>query len=899
MLTMKLIIGCLLPICLDGAFDVEKIVPLPAEKGKVEQPGYAGPFVGKHNKVLLVAGGANFPGGVPWKKQADGRDSVKKYHDSIFVYKEGEWAESQTKLPHVVAYGGSVSHEKHGLLCVGGEWRIYPEGKRVNGISKKVYSLKWDKDKVIIDKSFPSLPAGRANFAIGLSGDVVYVLSGSASDGASDSFWALDLNKYGREDFKWVELNSFEGGARSHCVGVVQHDGLKNCFFVFGGRNKGPTGWTFYNDSWKFVPDEKANPLKGKWKKQADCVIDDKKISLTATVVFKIGLSHISFLGGADPDSFILREWTLSKKITAAKKQGRTIEAEKIENEKTEMFDKHPGFSKQMLMYNAITNTWAKAGELPFTTPVTTSAVEFDGNIVVVNGEIRPGVRTADVLLLKTKKGNGFSTIAYVVLGLYFFGIILNGLYFSKRMKNTDDFFKAGGRIPWWAAGLSIFGTQLSAITFIAIPATVYMTNWQNFVGNMTIFLVAPLIILFFLPFYRRLNITTAYEYLEMRFDITMRVLGSLIFIVMQFTRIAIVLLLPSIALSVATGMNQDVCILIMGGMCILYTYLGGMEAVVWTDVTQVIILTVGALVAFIMLINGIDGGLTGYMDIAENAGKINLLNFSFDPSEATFFTLLIGGLGLNIIAYGSDQSVIQRYLTTKDESEARKSIWTNAFLTIPASLLFFGIGTAMYAYYSTNPAEINPGITNAQALFPFYIVNNMPAAIAGLLIASVFAASMSSLDSSMNSVSATVTTDMYRRFKTNVDEKSCLKVAKATIVFVGLFGTCFALWMAHSNIRDLWDHVIHYIGFVGGGLGGVFLLAIFTKRANSRGVLLGLLGSAVLQYFVKEHFQIHSWLLGTIGIVNCFLLGYLFSFMGERNKNIEGLTIYTLKKKS
>ena len=472
------------------------------------------------------------------------------------------------------------------------------------------------------------------------------------------------------------------------------------------------------------------------------------------------------------------------------------------------------------------------------------------------------------------------------------------GFYFSRREKSTDDFFRAGGRVPWWAAGLSIFGTQLSAITFMAIPAKTFATDWRYFMLNMTIIMVAPFVILFYLPFYRRLNVTTAYEYLERRFNLLTRLIGSLLYMLFQFGRIGIVLFLPSVALSVVTGVNVEFCILLMGVLSIAYTVLGGIEAVVWTDVIQVFVLLGGALLCLILIPFQIEGGFAGMMELARGAEKLRTFDFTFDFTAPTFWVILLGGLSANLISYGSDQTVIQRYLTTKDEKSAARGIWTNAWMTIPATLLFFSIGTALYIFYRTHPARLNPTLDNPSAIFPWHIVTELPAGVAGLLIAGVFAAAMSSLDSAMNSVSAAVTTDFYRRFRPGADEHKCLLLARCITVIVGVIGIGSALWMANSDIKSMWDQLNKVIGLFGGGLGGLFLLGIFSRRAHGAGAVVGLAVSCVVQYLVSNHTQASVLLLPFTGLASCFTAGYLASLiLPPPEKPLEGLTIGTLKR--
>jgi len=475
--------------------------------------------------------------------------------------------------------------------------------------------------------------------------------------------------------------------------------------------------------------------------------------------------------------------------------------------------------------------------------------------------------------------------------------LVAMGLYFWRRGKTTDDFFKAGGRIPWWAAGISIFGTQLSALTFMTIPAKTFGTDWRYFVGNMAIVMAAPFIVLFYLPFFRRLKVTTSYEYLEKRFNLPARLLGSVMFMMFQFGRIGIVLFLPSLALSVVTGIDVSVCIIVMGLLCIFYTALGGIEAVIWTDVLQVIVLMGGALLCLVLIAFQVPGGWNEVNSIAESAGKFRTFDFRLNITTATFWVLVFGGFGGNLASYGADQTVVQRYLTTKDETAARRSIWCNAVLCIPASLLFFMIGSALFAFYKVNPGQVNAAVTRPDAIFPWYIVTQLPAGVAGLLIAGVFAAAMSSLDSSMNSVATAVTTDFYRRFKPEASDRSCLKLARWVTVVIGVLGTAFALSMAQWEIKSLWDEYAAVLGLFLGGLAGLFVLAIFTRRPGGVAAVLAMLGSGAVQYLLQRYYPMHAWFYAVTGIASCVIIGVLVGMiLPEKRKSLAGLTIYTLK---
>ena len=251
------------------------------------------------------------------------------------------------------------------------------------------------------------------------------------------------------------------------------------------------------------------------------------------------------------------------------------------------------------------------------------------------------------------------------ILILYFLGMLFIGFLFRKKQKTLNDFFRGGQTIPWWAAGLSIFGTALSAITYIAVPAKVYHTDWSYIANSLTILLVAPIVAGFFLPFFRQLNVTTAYQYLEYRFDAGIRIMASILFLLFQWGRIAVILYLPALVLSTVTGINIHLSILMMGGVSLVYTMTGGLKAVIWTDVFQSFILTGGVLFCIIIFLRRIPGGISEIIQVGNEFDKWHFFDPGFDYTQPVFFVILIGGLFTNLITYGTDQTIIQRYYST------------------------------------------------------------------------------------------------------------------------------------------------------------------------------------------------------------------------------------------
>jgi SSS family transporter len=466
----------------------------------------------------------------------------------------------------------------------------------------------------------------------------------------------------------------------------------------------------------------------------------------------------------------------------------------------------------------------------------------------------------------------GFGGLNWAILATYMAALVAVGVCFARREKCTDDFFLAGRRIPWWAAGLSIFGTQLSAITYLAMPARAYATDWSLLPLNVGILLIAPVVVFAYLPLFRRLNVTTAYEYLETRFHVSIRLFGSLSFILFQLGRMGVVILLPALALSAVTGMSVYLCILLIGVVSTLYTALGGMEAVIWTDVLQSVILLAGALAALAITIGSLDGGWREFASVGMAHHKFTLFHLHWDWTGDAVAVVILGALFTNsLIPYTTDQCVIQRYLTTPSQKQAAKAIWVNGLLAVFVGVLFLTLGTALFVFYQAHPTRLESLATTDQ-IFAVFIAREIPAGLAGLVIAGVFAAAMSSLDSSIHSISTAVTTDFLRRFRPNLAAGTYLAFARSLTVIFGVTGTATALVMAAAHVEHLWDLFLGILGLTGGTLAGLFLLGISTKTVRTPHAWLGVLAAVAALVYVKLATNLNGLLYGAIGVTVCFL---------------------------
>lgn len=812
---------------------------LPALHG-VPAIGVAGAFSGFVGDYLVVGGGANFPEALPWE------GGSKKWWQTLYsihtTSEHPQWQLAAQGLPRPLAYGVTIGLPE-GMLCIGGcdERQCYAD----------VFLIHQQKEGLAVASDWPSLPVPLANAAGARVGNSIYIAGGQEGmeqQEATAHFYKLDLQNRKKG---WQELPAWPGTARGYAVGVAQSDGFDLCFYLFSGRNYNAKGEIeILQDGFVY------NPRLNSWKSLKG------QFPVMAGTALATGANHILFLGGA------------STLIPGS--------------------DQHPGFDNRVRLYHTITQTLIEKEVAPYSIPVTTTVARKGNRFYLGSGEVKPGIRTPHLLrgeIQSFERGLGFWNT--IVIFLYFASLAWIGYYFSKKQKSTDDYFKGGGRIPWWVVGLSIFGTGLSAITFMAIPAKAFATDWSYMMLNSGILMVVPVVLYLFIPFYRRLNITTAYEYLELRFNPLIRVLCSLAFILFQVGRMGVVLFLPAIALNVVTGFDIFLCIALMGVLSLIYTMIGGIEAVIWTDALQVIVLLGGALLVLGMAIYEIPGGWNTVVDQAVADQKLHLGSWNVDWKQSTIWTVLVATFFTNLTIYGTDQTFVQRYMTTETAAKAKKSIWTNAFLTIPATLIFFTLGTVLYVYYKQYPQELSITISEGDSILPWYIFSQLPQGVVGLLISGIFAAAMSTLSSSMNSAATAYIVDIHR--KTDLSKRTDeLRSAQIATFVIGIIGILFAFLMATWNIESLWDEFNRILGLILGSFGGLFLLGMLTQRANSIGALSGIIGSILVQVVVMSGQTVHLLLYTTVGFVSCFVIGYIVSWLTPVDKkSVVSLTVY------
>ncbi len=472
-------------------------------------------------------------------------------------------------------------------------------------------------------------------------------------------------------------------------------------------------------------------------------------------------------------------------------------------------------------------------------------------------------------------------TTDLVVLVIYMASVFGLGCWFSRKSSNTQEFMAAGRSIPGWAVGLSIFGTYVSSIGFLGSTGKAFGSNWNPWLFGLTLPMAAVIAVKYFVPFYRSSDEISAYAHLEKRFGPWARTYAMFCYLLTQLARIGTILYLVALALAPLTGWDVKTIILVTGLLVTVYTLLGGIEAVIWTDVAQSIVLIAGAILCAVKLLTGMPEGPGQLFEVANANEKFSLGSFSLNPKtltmpDPTFWMVLAYGLFINVQNFGVDQSFVQRYITAKSDRDATFSVWLGAILFPLVSVLFFFIGTGLFSLYHSDAELLNEvkmqvaetkliqdgePVTEASIaakaatlepadigdkVLPHFIVRKLPAGLAGLLIAAIFAAAMSSMDTSLNSSATLVLCDIYKRyFRPDAGERESMTVLYASTFAFGIVGTFTALAMIRvKSALDLWWNLQ---GIFTGGMLGLFLLGLISRRARNPQAIVAVTAGIIL----------------------------------------------------
>lgn len=769
----------------------------------------SGHFAGIQDGKLVTWGGCNFPD-IPC-------------------------AEGGQKVFYPKAYGASVTVPE-GTVYIGGVGPLHasPLGECHYG-DECFLELEYS-PKGGAKRGLPALPKPLDNFAACYGTDRIFVAGGQTNGEPNLDVYALDWPD-GKE---WVKIGNLPDSRLQPCM-AVQNAPEGKALFIFGGYSINSKSAQVYTRGLKL------NLKTLEWSE----TVPTSGCAIVGSCATTSGYSHILFFGGVDYDIFLSA----------------------IQGKQDSLYLRHEPawykFRQDVLAYHTITDSWAIIPGDSALARAGAALTPFEDGWFYSGGETMPGIRSAKISRIEIKHETHFGLANWTVLALYLLAMLGMGIYFMRRENGADDFFKGGGRIPWWAAGISIYATMLSAITYMAIPAKAYATDWTYYPMLWMIPLVGFPVIWYYLPYFRRSKAASAYAILEERFNAATRLMASALFCIFMIARMALVLYLPSLALTAVTGIDIYLCIVLMGLVTIIYCTMGGVEAVIWGDVVQGCILVGGAIFAALYLWSNTEGGFSGAWQMAVDNDKMRLFVWSWDYRRVTFWVAILGGgIANNLISYTSDQTVIQRYMTTKDEKSAGRSILVNGFMSVFISVAFYFIGTGLYTFYKTHPQSLDITMQQGDAIFPYFMMSQMPAGLAGLLIAAIFAATMSTISSNINSVSTAFSVDFIQRFRPSIKDDALLRVARWTCIVSGLIGLGIALLMATWDITSLLDYFNTILGLLTSGLGGLFVMAVFIPRIKGWSALTGFIAGEVVVLLMYLFTDANFFLFGATGIV-------------------------------
>lgn len=746
------------------------------------------------------------------------------------------------------AWAATAQHGKQ-LILAGGLTKAGPTAK-----VSRITCENLIKGNLITTHDLPPLPHPLLGAGAAVLGDKLYVVGGVTSTDAKEAlseFLVLDL---ANPESGWTQLEPLPGAGRALPMVAGQFDLIE----VIGGRIPSEGTYRTTKEVWshRFKPAE-GTTSKG-WHRAADL-----PIPLAGGAVVPSGQAH-TILFAADPSPAAPSPLVLSN-----------------------------GSETPTLLYHAVTDVWNQAG--PSTTLRGGACTRMDDGRLLLFGSMGSG-EALSVTTPRTTRS--LSVLDYVMIGIYFVLIGYIGYRFRKQ-ESSAEFALGNRQVPWWAAGISIFATAASAISFMAIPALSFASNLVWFFP-----LIVLLPVYFFqsritYPLLRRLEITSTFEYLEKRFNTPLRLIASFLQIIFQtFGRAAIVLVLPSYAIAATTGLDVRWSVLIMGVLTTIYTGMGGFEAVIWTEVFQGILKGVAPIAIIAICIAALPGGFGEFLHTGVTHRKFDFAMTGWDLALPLFWVLLITQFLQNTIYQAGEQTIIQRVFASK-EDELRKVTAMTFSCGWIISLLVNVMGIAIFAYFHAHPGKFDP-VSSIDQIVPLFVTQELPHGFVGIIIAAIFASAMATVASSMNSVATIFTVDFYERWYPKAPDSKNLSIMRTSSYVVGALATLLALWLTTLNIKSLMITWTIIAALLMGGIVGIFALGMFSTRANGGGAVCGALLSIVLGIYMKLYSSIHWQAYMPIIIFTAMIGGYLFSFLFKsRQIDLTGLTVYTPRRES
>ncbi|MEY3897475.1 MAG: hypothetical protein RLZZ214_2996 [Verrucomicrobiota bacterium] len=709
--------------------------------------------------------------------------------------------------------------------------------------------LSMDASGALKSERLPDLPQPLAGAGAAMIGTTLYVFGGVSSMEPAvfeKKLWKLDFTD-GVPAPSWSEGEDFPDSPRAFFAVTAQYGML--C--AFGGI--GPD-LRISNETWVYRPRPiEATSYIG-WKQVSDLPHPSARASAVA-----LGQASVMIVGGIQQETV----QGLPPVIAATRKEERPW------------------------LYHTVTDAWC-----PFDKGIPAAdilALKMDPGVWLVGRE-----GTHEVSFPRMMRN--LAVIDYIVVIGYFIVLASIGFYFAKQ-ESSAEFSLGNRKVKWWAAGISMFATGASAISFMAIPALAFATNlvW-------TLPVVATLIPAYFItayyifPLLRRMEITSTYEYLERRFNNPLRLIASAQCIAIQtIGRTAVVLVLPALAIASVTGMNVFLSVLLMGILTTIYTAVGGFESVIWTEVFQGVLKFIAPLAMVIVAIISLPGGFGEFWKTSGDYGKFDMALVTWDVTVPAIWILLISYMLQFTVVKAGDQPIIQRVFSAPLH-EVRRVTAMEVSCAILIGILSNVLGIAIFSYFHAHPEQFSPTAQNDQ-IVPLFVTQAMPPGFAGMVIAAIFASAMATVASAMNSVATIYTEDFYPKIRPKATDKQRLRTLKITSYVVGIIGTSMALLLAGTNPKSLMVVWSQIVSLMGGGVVGVYSLGMFTKRVNGFGAVCGAIASIVITLMVKLYTPLHWSTYMPIAILSCMVVGYLCSLFSPQTKDLEGLTVFTPKK--
>jgi len=473
-----------------------------------------------------------------------------------------------------------------------------------------------------------------------------------------------------------------------------------------------------------------------------------------------------------------------------------------------------------------------------------------------------------------------FSSLDYFIFVIYLVGAVSVGLLFVREQRTIKDYFLASRSMGFLLVGVSVLAALFSGISYLGAPSEVYAHRFTFILFGLSFIIATPVTTQLFVPHFFQARFYTAYEYLEQRFSVQVRLLASALFILRVLLWLALVTYAPALALEQVTGLPLWFSIICTGTLTTVYTTLGGMKAVIWTDVVQFVVLFGGQVVILCVAVSRIPDGLSGVYEIGRAAGKLEL-SLSFSPAErVTLWGLLLGGTVINLVQLATDQVSVQRYLTASSLKEAQRALWLKFWLLIPVFVVFYLTGLVLYAFYQIHGDPLAAGhITKADQILPYFVITELPAGLPGLLIAAIYSGTMSATSSGINALTTATLMDFRQRLS-HKPSTEAQQLRLARFLTLGYGALVIVLAFGVSRLGALIEASNKAIGLVGGPVLGLFLLGMLIKRATPWGAVIGWAAGVAAVIPVCFFTQTSFLWYGVVGTVVTVAVGWLASLL-------------------